>query len=406
VRLFNAAGRLLRSAGLRRPLSADAILRDAQRQTGLADCGDEAFRAGLDRLVRSLEEDAELNSLGRHILHDLCTTRVKMRLYLQDWLTHEPSILKEEVRRPIFVVGFPRTGTTLLHNLLCQDRRGRPLLLWEALEPLPPPGFIPGLNDPRIERGRRFVDLSNRYGDPQVQAIHCWNADGPEECLYLLLNTFRTPAYRAIANVRGYLEWLRERADQERLPVYQEYRHHLQFLQWRRGGRHWVLKAPFHLWGLDVLLQLFPDALVVQTHRPMEKVIPSVLSLEASARGAFSDHVDCQQMGREIEDYYCDFFEPMTKARAAHPGRVFDLHYRDLVRDPVAAVESIYEHFQITPEDGMVERVRQYVGRNPQNKHGVHRYSLAQFGLSEADIEKWFGSYQEQYGIKPEAART
>jgi hypothetical protein len=405
VRLFNGAGRLLRAVGLRRPLRAESILQTASRQTGLSDWGsDESFREGLERLVQSCEEDCRLTPLGRALLRHAFILHARTRLRLQEWIKREPSILNEQIHRPLFVVGYPRTGTTLLHNLLCQDRRGRPLLLWEALEPVPPPDFRLGLEDPRIDRARWFVFLVGRYLLPQMAAIHPLDAEGPEECTFLLLNTLRTPAYTLVGDLRGYHQWLRDRGERERLVIYQEYRRQLQFLQWRRPGRYWILKSPLHIWALDALLRLFPDALVVQTHRDMSKVIASTWSLKAVSRTMYSDHVDPPGMHEEVYNYYQDFHEPMTKARAAHPGRVFDLHYRDLVRDPLAAVRSIHEHFGMTPDKGTEERVRQWVAHHPANKHGIHRYDLAQFGLMKADIEKLYRDYHEQYGIKPEAS--
>jgi hypothetical protein len=403
VRLFNGAGRLLRGVGLRRPLCAESILQAASRQTGLSDWGsDELFREGLERLIQSLEEECRPTPLGRALIRQACIQHARTRLRLQEWIKKEPSILQEEIRRPLFVVGNPRTGTTLLHNLLCQDRGGRPLLFWEALEPVPEPSFKPGLEDPRIDRARWWVSLTRRYGMPEMESIHPLHPEGPEECTFLLFNTFRTPAFMLLGNVNGYLLWLRERGDRDRLPVYEEYRRQLQFLQWRRPGRYWILKSPLHLWGLDALLRIFPDARVIQTHRHMSKVIASVCSLQAVSRGMYSDHIDCRSMRGEMWNNYYDLQEPMTKARAAHPGRVFDLHYRDLVRDPEAAIQSIYEHFEMTPDKGMPERMRHWLAHNPANKRGVHRYDLAQFDLTEADIENVFGSYHEQYGIKPE----
>lgn len=405
IRLFNGAGRLLRAVGLRRPLCAESILRAASRQSGLSDWGsDDSFREGLENLVQSCEKDCHLSPLGRILLRQAFIQHLRTRLHLQEWIKKEPSIRNEEIRRPLFVVGYPRTGTTLLHNLLCQDRRGRPLLLWEALDPVPPPDFHLGLDDPRIDRARWFVRLTSRYLAPRMNVIHPLHAEGPEECTYLLFNSFRTPAFSLMGSVVGYREWLRERGDGERLSVYEEYRRQLQFLQWGRPGRYWVLKSPLHIWGLDALLRLFPDALVVQTHRDMSKVVASTGSLMAVTRTMYSDHIDCQRIRDEVWEHFHDFHEPMLRARAAHPGRVFDLHYRNLIRDPAAAVRSIQEYFGMTPDKGMEERVRQWVAHHPANKHGVHRYDLAQFSMTKADIDKLYGDYHEQFGIEPEAA--
>jgi hypothetical protein len=400
VRLFNAVGRCLRRWGLRRPLSLYAILDRACRQARLTDGGDESFHQPLRVLLQSCEADARLSPLGRLMMRFICTHHVKTRLRLHQVFTALPSIRERPIRRPLFIVGLPRTGTTLLHRLLCQDRRARPLLLWEALEPAPPPDLKAGKPDPRVKRARQFVSLTVRHGAPALQQVHPMDPEGPEECTFLLFNTFRTPAFALNGCVSGYLQWLRGRADQDAPVVYEEYRRQLQLLQGDDPAGHWVLKSPVHGWGLDALLRLFPDACVIQTHRDMNEVVPSVCSLFALSRGLYSDDVDCRSLGAEIPPFLAhDLVAPMVKARAAHPGRVFDVHYSSLVRDPLAAVGAIYDRFGLSPDEGMQERMRQWLAGNPADKHGKHCYDLEQFGLSAREIEKWFGGYAEQMGI-------
>lgn len=406
ARAYNAVGRLLRRVGLKRPLSVESMLYRANRATGLWDWGDESFRAPLERLVQSFEEEARLAPLGRTMLRYVCLHHLKARLRLQALLAERPGIQEEQIRRPIFVVGLPRTGTTLLHNLLCQDTRGRPLLLWESLEPVPLASSVPGKEDPRIKKARQFVTLTTRYGAPELPAVHPMQAECPEECTYLLFSTFRTPAYALLGDVPGYLDWLRGRDGQDQRACYQEHRRFLQLLQWGRPGWHWVLKSPAHGWGLSALLDTFPDACVIQTHRDMTKVVPSYCSLVALTRGMYSDQVDCRELGKEIHFLHRDLLVPIMEARAAHPGRVFDLHYRDLLEDPVAAVRSIYRHFDLEMDEAMEKRMRHWASRNPAARHGPHRYSLDQFGLSKADVDGLFADYQQHHGVPAEAAQA
>ena len=396
MRVFNGVGRLFRRCGWRRPLSLYPILERACRQTGLSDWGDDSFHEPLRRLLQSFEEDADLSPLGRLLIRFACVHQAKTRLRLRQLLKVQPAVLDEPLRRPLFIVGLPRTGTTLLHKLLCQDRRARSLLLWEALEPVPPPGLGPGDRDPRIKRAQQFVSLTMRHGAPQLQQVHPLEAEGPEECTFLLLNTFRTPAYSLNGKVSSYLEWLRGRAEHHASIVYEEYRRLLQVLQWHRPAAHWVLKSPVHGWGLDALLRLTPDACVIQTHRDMSRVVPSACSLIAISRGLYSDAVICERLGPEVVQLLSrDLLGPLTKARATHPGRVFDVHYEALLRDPVAAVRAIYDYFSLSPDEGMEERMRDWLAGNPANKHGMHSYDLEQFGLSPQEVDKWFDGYQE-----------
>ncbi len=365
--VFNSAGRRLREWGWRRRLSRNAILDAVRRWTKLTDWGDERFLEPLRVLLDSLEDDARLNPLGRLLCRLNCIHLVANRLRVRDFVKRNPQVSEEVIRRPMFVVGLPRTGTTLLHNLLSQDPSGRPLLLWEALHPAPDPSVAAGKPDRRRLVAQRFVTLATRWGAPQLRTIHPLKADGPEECTFLLLNTFVTPAFFLYGEVGGYLEWLRSPGRDYVLWSYEEYRTCLQMLQWRRPPCHWVLKSPAHSFGLKALLTLFPDACVVQTHRDLKKVIPSACSLFAISHGLYSDEVDCRRLGRNAADLLqAHLLDHAVEGRAQNPTRLFDVDYSSLLADPLGTVRDIYHYFGREMPESMVRRMCSVVGAEPR----------------------------------------
>ncbi len=396
-RAFNAVGGLLRRCGRRCPLSVDRVVARARWQTGLDDWGEEQGHEPLRRLLESFEETARLTPLGRTLIRATCVQMVKARLSVRQAIQAHPEVLAERVVRPVFVLGLPRTGTTLLHKLLCQDAGGRPLLLWETLWPAAAPDLSPRRRARLLRLARLYVNLYTRRLMPQVRSIHPMEAEGPEECTLLLLNSFQSPAWAVYGSLPRYLGWLRGLGAAERRRAYEEYRLQLQLMQWGSPVRHWVLKSPFHGFALDTLLDLFPDACVVQTHRDPPQVVASACSLYAVLRGVNTDVLDCRRLGGEVVEHLKqDILEPLRRARSAHPGRVFDVQYQDLVRDPVAVVNRIYDHAGRKVDPGMEERMRRWLAENPPNKHGTHRYDLGQFGLSRAAVEALFA---DQAGV-------
>jgi hypothetical protein len=397
MRLYNRIGGRLRRWGWRRRLSVPAVLESAARWAKLSDWGDEGFHEPLRVLIDSLEDDARLNSFGRLMTKFNLVHYAANRLRVRHALKLHPEIVDQPVRRPVFVVGLPRTGTTLLHNLLCQHTGCRPLLLWETLQPAPNASG----KDRRRANAGRLAKIVQRWGAPQLRTIHPLDADRPDECTFMLFNTFVTPAFFLNGNVRGYIDYLQEHR-RELLPgAYEQYRQYLQILQWGDPAGHWVLKSPAHSFGLEALLERFPDACVIQTHRDMNQVIPSACSLFAVSQGIYSDDVDCRRLGPDVARLLrTQLLEPAIKARAENPARVFDVPYRALVADPVGTVRDIYRHFRLEMDDAMEQRMRQWLVANPSNKHGTHQYDLEQFGLSRADVDRLFGDYQEQFATR------
>jgi len=234
---------------------------------------------------------------------------------------------------------------------------------------------------------------------PALQTIHPMTADGPEECIFLTMNTMLSPGFLMLARLSDYDRWLRDLNFEKRLPAYQDYRRQLQLLQWRCPGNHWVLKGPVHLASLDTLFEVFPDACVIQTHRDPAKVVPSLSSMFAVIRGMLSDEVDLRDLGGDVLDSCRYLVDRSAMMRETLPDRVLDLQFKDLVSDPIDTVGRIYDHFGYTRSTEMDTRMAAWMSANPRHAAGVHRYDLAQFGLDDARIDRVFGAYRDRYAI-------
>jgi hypothetical protein len=404
VRVFNTVGNLLGRFGVRgASLDESSLLAAARRITRLEDFGDESFREPLRVLLRAYDEEAELHRAGRWLVRLSTLALLCNRLRLQHELSTHPEILDVPVRRPLFVAGLPRTGTTLLYNLLAQDPAARPLLMWEAVFPAERPHEKGRQPDPRIRLTAGVVGVLRRLA-PTLSTVHPIDASGPEECSRLLMNTFVT-SYAVMENyVPSYYRWLLDQPEPVFARAYRHYYQQLQLLQWQRPPvGHWVLKSPAHQFGLGALMHVFPDAAVVQIHRDPHKVVPSLCSLFAVYQGISSDRVRNEQLGPQVLEICVECLRRAHRACASvTPGRVLNLRYAELVADPAGNMRRVYEHFGYPLPDDFAQRATAWVTHNPKDKHGRHVYDLAQFGLTPAMVDRAFADYCREYAIEPE----
>jgi glyoxylase-like metal-dependent hydrolase (beta-lactamase superfamily II) len=399
MRLINFFGRIGRAVGLGRPLSSEAILRSARRRTRLQNFGDDRFLDGLDRLCEAFNRTARLEPFGALLVKETLVRLAANRLTIEDWYARHPEIADSPIRKPLFVLGLPRTGTTLLYNLLAQDPHARPLMTWETLFPAPDPLLHGGTSDPRRVQTRRGIRLIQRIA-PQMQQIHHVDPDGPEECTWLLNNTFMSPGFSMDGHVPDYLDWLVRRTDDELIPAYRDYRRQLQLVAWGSPeDKHWLNKSPLHLNGIGAMLQVFPDGCFVQTHRDPAAVIPSTCSLVAVMRGRCTAAIDPKQLGPVIAPKLSAGLTKAMAARERAPERMFDVRYPDLVQDPLGTVAKVYEHFGYDLSPEMQSRMERWLREHAQNKHGAHKYSLEDFGLNPERIDELFGEYARTVGV-------
>ena len=396
VRAINAAGALAQRFGLSPRLDVEGLLASARKKTGLDDFGPPAFRSGLAVLVASLDGEAQLTPIGRIAARTRIVNLLETRLRLIEHRRSNPAVADQQISQPVFVLGLPRTGTTVLYGMLASDPAMRSPASWEVARPFPPES-ADRTSDPRITATEKEFDNFRRLV-PGIDAIHPLGAQLPQECMALQAPEFLSYEYPTTFPVPSYWSWLRE---QDLAPAYDFERLFLQHLQSGYASERWLLKTPAHLMWLDTLLAVFPDALLVHTHRNPAAVLASVSSLMFTLRRAMSNGVDPATVGAEQLDTWTWGLARAMAVRDRIGGeRVIDVHYRDTVEDPVGTVGRIYDHFGWDMSTTVEAGVRGYLQQNPRDKHGSHRYSLSEFGLHRHQVDETFADYRARFGVE------
>lgn len=398
MRLVNSIGKVMNKLGLfsLEKKTADQLMADACRRTGLSDWGDESFREPLEVLLESYRTDAGLNFFGWYIIHQRLTSCLANRLLIQEEIKQHPEIVEGEIPQPLFIVNMPRTGSTLLQRLLAQDPSNRSMLFWETLSSSPPPEPETYDTDPRIERAEKFLKIQEKIM-PLFLKMHEMGPKIPEECVFLLENSLKSVTFTLGNHLPSYLNWLNK---QDMVSTYQYHKLQLQILQSRLSTSRWVCKAPTHLYSMKALLSVYPDACIVQTHRDPCTVLPSVCCLVAAVRGATSDCLDLGNFGEEQLHRWELFINRCLQARdESDSSRFFDIHYRELVEDPIGTVKKLYNHFGYKYEHAFEKGMKQWLDSNPKHKKGAYHYSLELFEMDRDEVSRTFEHYCKQFGI-------
>ena len=400
TKIVNEAGKWLRLAGIMpNSFKVSSLKSKAIKKTGLKDFGPDSFRKGLDKLVASINRESNLNTIGRLAIKTMLLNSLEVRLKTRQWVKEHPEVVEEQIEKPFFIVGLPRTGTTILSFLLEMDPENRSLVHWQAHSPVPPPELATINEDPRIADSVKKLKLFEKIV-PNIQAVHPIGATIPTECIDLFLHEFMQPMFGMFAVVNDYAEWARE-ADMEN--TYNYHKLFLQILQSRIPTKTWSLKAPMHLWMLNNLYKTYPDARIIFTHRDLQKVIPSVCSLMLTFRKSFSDYVDTIDIGEKVMTW---FKRGTTKAmefedrQANH--NICHLQYSNFIKEPIKTVEYIYTHFGKKVRPLHKENMQAWLKFNPKNKHGEHSYSLSDYGLTADQVKEEFKDYIARYNIQIE----
>jgi hypothetical protein len=384
-------------------LDADELLEESMRRTGLSDFGGDAFLVPYRILVRALDEEAKLHALGRAISRSDCLNWLENRLQITETRKRHPEISTAPVDRPLFITGLPRTGTSILHELLAQDPHHRAPLHWEVRSPCPAPDEASRASDPRIERAERQIQLWNQIV-PEYGSMHELGARIPVECVQITAHEFVSEEILGRYQAPSYAAWY---AQADVRPAYRFHRAMLQHLQWRCRRDRWVLKAPSHLPVLDALLDVYPDARIVLTHRDPLKILPSVASILYSTMWVRSDAIDADALLGWFTGETClALLERAAALRASgrvDPKQFFDVRYEDLVKQPIPTIAGLYAHFGIDFSADAERRMREYLADKPKGKHGEHRYEFAHTGFDLAAERERFRAYRERYGVAAEA---
>ncbi|MCA2207698.1 sulfotransferase family protein [Nocardia rosealba] len=359
----------------------------ATKLTGLTDFGSDDYTEALGVLLCSYRDEAGLTELGSKMSRFFLRGTLIARALSEAAWAANPGFAETPVTRPIFVTGLPRTGTTALHRLLAADPANQGLEMWLTDFPQPRPPRESWADNPayqQIDAGLRQHQVQN----PEFMGLHYMSAADVEECWQLLRQSVMSHSYECLAYLPSYSQWL---TTQDWTPAYARHRRNLQLIG-MNDARRWVLKNPSHLFCLDALLAVYPDAVVIQTHRDPATVIPSVCSLNEHATRGWSTVFTPEVIGRTQLDLWSRGLREFTAARARHPEAHFiDIDFADLRSDPVGTVETIYRSIgtDLTPQARAAVLDLDAESRTGARKP-THHYSLADYGLTEDMVAERF----------------
>jgi hypothetical protein len=355
--------------------------------TGLADFGAGDYRDGLDVLLESYARDAGLTAKGTRVTRALLRGALTARLFSEAAWARYPDHAQVPVERPVFVTGLPRTGTTALHRLLTADPAHQGLEVWLTEVPQPRPPRETWAADPVFQYIQAGFER-HHVSYPEFMAVHYMAADQVEECWQLLRQSMRSVSFECLAHLPTYSAWLR---GQDWTAAYRRHRRNLQLIGLPDAGRRWVLKNPSHLFALDALLRVYPDALVIQTHRAPRIAIASVCSLAAQASAGWSGTFCGDVIGQDQLELWAHGLECFTAVRATRdPAQFCDVGYDEFVADPLGTVESVYRYFGLPWTGPAAAAMRALTGQRADAARPAHHYELADFGLTAAQVDERF----------------
>jgi hypothetical protein len=375
-------------------MDSAAIIAEARRATGLHDFDSESFREGLDIVTRNLATNRDLSDVGRQTIAGIAIACLMNRLKVADYARRNPEVRNKPVPRPVFILGGPRTGTTLTSNLMAVDLKRRPLMRWEGLDSVPPPTQATLKTDPRC-LAMKEAEAAHGSALSSASKIHHEEADGPTEDVIIHGQDFKSMMWDTMSDDPVYAKWI---LACDVTSIYDYHRLQLQVAQ-HHTINAWVLKAPSNAMFIHGLHKEYPDARIVWTHRDPYKALGSVCSLISEFRGRLGK-VDEATLGpTQIAQFKLHLERPDALNDKLGPGKIYHLHYADLARDHIGEMRKLYawlgDDFAPDVEAGM----RQWLAGNPQGRFGKHTYNLARFGLNIDMLRPHFDSYIKKYNV-------
>ncbi len=399
VKIYNSISRIksIFGADVRAGLNFDLLHLAAEEQTGLSDFGSSSYEEALVLLLDCVRQERGLHDFGVEMAKNMFLSSLKNRLYLEENIARVPSITTQPIDKPIWIVGLPRTGSTLLHNLLSLDKSNRTLKRWETL--YPSSRKIDEMSDriARRQQAKRETDVLENLA-PGILAKHSMGWNQPDECVTMFCDSFKSQLFGFCFGILPYIEWLR---NQDLSDAYEYYRRQLLVLQWQHSADRWVFKAPFHSCYMTEIEQTFVDPLYIQLHRDPREVVPSVASLQSSIQGVSSKYIDRNVLGKSVFDECRIAVESVSESRQKiSSDRIIDIQYGDMIKQPVETISSIYEKWGFDFSQKFQDAITSFMQANPKGKHGGHKYTCDEFGLSDGDFDSGFKHYIKQNSMR------
>ncbi|MDR3534812.1 MAG: sulfotransferase [Rhodopila sp.] len=386
---------------LDRPIEHDQLIQIARRQTGLSDFADTSFIDPLTRLLNSCSTESALSMVGRSATRWDIVRFLSNLLLVHDAVNRSPEIDAAPIKQPIFITGLPRSGTTFLHRLMLTDAANRAPAVWETIYP----SQSAGTRKQRIARVTRQLKAFEWLA-PEFRALHPLEATDPQECSEITAHVFRSLRFDTNYHIPAYRAWLDSDVVRH-LPAYRFHKRFLQYLQHQDGMEpRWVLKCPEHLFALQAIRAVYPDARLVFVHRDPVKVLLSQARLTEVLRRPFTRRLDPRTLGPHESRRWLDGTRRMMAVGddAGFPEQVCHVHHMDLITDPVSTVDNVYRHFGMTLSAQTASAIESYVAAKPKGGYGQHSYQFEDHGLDEREEREKFLPYMVRFGVTAETA--
>ena len=377
------------------PIDAGRAMKLAERVTGLSDFGGSGFRSRLDAAVAGLN-DADLNTTGLFGARYVLNWHLSNRLRIVDFAKRHPELDDIEIERPIVITGFFRTGTTFLHNVLAADPNNRVAKAWELSYPLGRLGDP--LGDVAFRRAQaKFSFGFNQSAIPDQGVAHHVTPDSYEECFFLLENDMAVltfwVGFAAYSYAMEMLDW-------DMIEPYRFHKLQIQILDAQHSAKRWVLKCPWHIWNMDALMAVYPDARVIFTHRDITDALASHCSLSARMASKLKRSLDVEELGAFWLEYARIGLERGMRARDSIPeSQVFDIRLREMMADPLATLEQLYRHFELEFDAHLAKLFEERIADKPTAQEGEHDYHIEDFGLTNDKVRETLAEYNRRFCV-------
>ncbi|HTX06168.1 MAG TPA: sulfotransferase [Steroidobacteraceae bacterium] len=383
----------------KRPLDPQEMLAAALKRAGRTGFDDRSFLHPLQRLIASCNTESDLNALGRNAV------KFEIRRSLHNLLEFErreresPQVLKRPIERPVFITGMPRSGSTFLHRLLVRDPAVAAPLSWRLVHPHPSAAGRVGEIFNRVKVQAQFYLM--RLLAPELNSLHEVAAGEPEECTDITAQVFQSLRYDSVYRVPSYQSWLQRHGHLDAYRFHKRFLQHLEHLEPPGAHRRWILKSPDHVFALEDIRVVYPDAVWVFIHRDPVAVLASVARLTEVLRRPFAHRVDLREIGQQVCASWVDGAERMMRT-AANSDSILHLHYREIISDPQKTASRVFRHCGHGSSREAARRMRKWLGNRANRSHRPRSYDLASFGLDPNTLRARFKPYTDAFDIELE----